>query len=251
MRTAGCPARGAYAKVSAGHAEGMERALSKVEEHADQAAVSACDLADEVEPDGWSQEVADDALTTIETLTEALGRIPRRSRRPSSRWLPQRSPPVGHGASPWCGWPPPIGGTADAVHDAGEDRGIGLRAANGCLGSVGVDAARGEDLRRVRHGQDAVLHEGDLPQVGQQGEVVERADVEQVVLAVPGGGAVPEDVRPGVEAQLLDAGEQLGRDLQGLEMGPGLRQYLRVEAVCQGVGRGVGDPRSASRAGRS
>ncbi|WP_406054780.1 hypothetical protein OG462_04860 [Streptomyces sp. NBC_01077] len=53
----------------------MERALSKVEEYADQAAVSACNLADEVEADGWSKAVAEDALTTVETLTEALGRI--------------------------------------------------------------------------------------------------------------------------------------------------------------------------------
>ncbi|MFI6423390.1 hypothetical protein ACIBG6_39200 [Streptomyces sp. NPDC050842] len=53
----------------------VERALSKVEEYADQAAVRACNLADEVEPDGWSKAVAEDALTTIETLTEALGRI--------------------------------------------------------------------------------------------------------------------------------------------------------------------------------
>ncbi|WP_319190842.1 hypothetical protein [Streptomyces sp. DK15] len=66
-------------------------------------------------------------------------------------------------------------------HQASTDR--------GAPGSVGVDATWGEDVRRVRHGQDAVLHEGDLQQVGQQGEGVERADVEQVVLAVPGGGA--------------------------------------------------------------
>ncbi|MGI5485068.1 hypothetical protein [Streptomyces lavendofoliae] len=53
----------------------VERALPAVEEHADQAAESACRLADVVSAGGWSAVAADDALTAIETLAEALGGI--------------------------------------------------------------------------------------------------------------------------------------------------------------------------------
>ncbi|MFD3534168.1 hypothetical protein [Streptomyces sp. NPDC058664] len=53
----------------------VERALPAVEEHADQAAESACLLADAVNAGGWSAVAADDALTAIETLAEALGGI--------------------------------------------------------------------------------------------------------------------------------------------------------------------------------
>ncbi|MFJ4343244.1 hypothetical protein [Streptomyces sp. NPDC088915] len=53
----------------------VERALPAVEEHADQTAESACLLADAVSAGGWSAVAADDALTAIETLAEALGGI--------------------------------------------------------------------------------------------------------------------------------------------------------------------------------
>ncbi|MFE6788216.1 hypothetical protein ACFVFF_38850 [Streptomyces sp. NPDC057680] len=53
----------------------VERALPGVEEYADQAAESACLLADVVSAGGWSEAAADDALTAIETLAEALGGI--------------------------------------------------------------------------------------------------------------------------------------------------------------------------------
>ncbi|MFB8314665.1 hypothetical protein ACFC5T_40105 [Streptomyces sp. NPDC055961] len=54
----------------------VERALpGAVEEHADQAAESACLLADVVSTAGWSTAAADDALTAIETLAGALGGI--------------------------------------------------------------------------------------------------------------------------------------------------------------------------------
>ncbi|MDX2291690.1 hypothetical protein R6G00_05830 [Streptomyces roseofulvus] len=51
------------------------RALPAIEEHADQAAESACLCADAVSAGGWSTVAADDALTAIETLAEALGGI--------------------------------------------------------------------------------------------------------------------------------------------------------------------------------
>ncbi|ALO13641.1 hypothetical protein AQF52_8060 [Streptomyces venezuelae] len=54
----------------------VERALpGVVEEHADQAAESACLLADVVGTAGWSATAADDALTAIETLAGALDGI--------------------------------------------------------------------------------------------------------------------------------------------------------------------------------
>ncbi|MBB1261592.1 hypothetical protein [Streptomyces alkaliterrae] len=53
----------------------VERALPAVEEHADQAAESACLLADVVSAGGWSVVAVEDALTAIETLAEALGGI--------------------------------------------------------------------------------------------------------------------------------------------------------------------------------
>ncbi|MFF5491541.1 hypothetical protein [Streptomyces virginiae] len=53
----------------------VERALPGVEEYADQAAESACLLADVVSGGGWSAAAADDALTAIETLAQALGGI--------------------------------------------------------------------------------------------------------------------------------------------------------------------------------
>ncbi|MFE1552736.1 hypothetical protein [Streptomyces sp. NPDC058718] len=55
----------------------VERALPGAEEHADQAAESACLLAAVVSAGGWSTVAADGALTAIETLDEALGGIDR------------------------------------------------------------------------------------------------------------------------------------------------------------------------------
>ncbi|MFF0754567.1 hypothetical protein [Streptomyces sp. NPDC004267] len=53
----------------------VERALPRVEEHADQAAESACLLADVASEGGWSAAAADDALVAIDILAAALAQI--------------------------------------------------------------------------------------------------------------------------------------------------------------------------------
>ncbi|WP_431776478.1 hypothetical protein [Streptomyces cucumeris] len=50
-----------------------ERAAPGVEQHAEQAAETACHLADVASPGGWSTAAAEDVLDAIDTLTEALG----------------------------------------------------------------------------------------------------------------------------------------------------------------------------------
>ncbi|WP_406054794.1 hypothetical protein OG462_04900 [Streptomyces sp. NBC_01077] len=52
-----------------------ERARPGVEEHAGQAADAACRLADVASGGGWSAAAADDALTAIDTLADAVGEI--------------------------------------------------------------------------------------------------------------------------------------------------------------------------------
>ena len=49
-----------------------ERAAPGVEQHAEQAAETACHLADAAGPGGWSTAAAEDVLDAIDTLTEAL-----------------------------------------------------------------------------------------------------------------------------------------------------------------------------------
>ncbi|OLO25481.1 hypothetical protein PZ61_0238010 [Streptomyces sp. MNU77] len=55
--------------------ESWGRAAPGVEQHAEQAAETACHLADLAGPGGWSAAAAEDVLDAIDTLTEALGRV--------------------------------------------------------------------------------------------------------------------------------------------------------------------------------
>ncbi|BAU87833.1 hypothetical protein SLA_6967 [Streptomyces laurentii] len=50
----------------------VKQALPQVEAHAERVAEAACNLADDISPDGWSASVAEDVLDTIDVLAEAL-----------------------------------------------------------------------------------------------------------------------------------------------------------------------------------